>query len=199
MRIQYAGPRPTISQHGIQFKDGKEDKYVYLMIGVQILQAINKDYHKQSSYTYDIKTERVLDEDMLKIMLSFEPTLEYDTKIEIEGYKKHLESEIEHINQRAYLKDVEKEIWIKNLQLMKDYRIQRAVNKIYYMHCINNIKNIIMKKKLKEINTPFYEKYWHVLQTLQGNLESGMGSVRTELKIEIDKNEKMVAKLLINN
>jgi len=43
MTIKYVGPRPTISHRGINFKDGKEDKYVYLMIGIQILQAIDKD------------------------------------------------------------------------------------------------------------------------------------------------------------
>ena len=197
MNIQYAGPRPTISHDGIQFKDGKEDKYVYLMIGIQILQAIDKDYHKHSSYTYDIKTERVSNDDMLKTILNFEPTLEEDTKQEIDGYKKHLEDEINQIQQRAYLKDIEKDIWIKNLKLMKEYRIQRAINKIYYMHCINNIKNVINRERIKEINAPFYEKYWHVLQTLQGNLEVGKYSVKTNLKVELNENNQMIAKLFM--
>ena len=53
MKIEYAGPRPIISQHGVQFKDGKEDKYVYLMISIQILQAIDKNYEGHKSYSYD--------------------------------------------------------------------------------------------------------------------------------------------------
>ena len=58
MTIKYAGPRPTISHHGVEFKDGKEDKYVYLMIGIQILKAIDKNYEDHKSYSYDTTTKR---------------------------------------------------------------------------------------------------------------------------------------------
>ena len=40
-KIRYSGPRPMISQYGIEFKEGKEDKYVYLTISIQILKAID--------------------------------------------------------------------------------------------------------------------------------------------------------------
>jgi len=197
MTIKYAGPRPTISHHGIAFKDGKEDKYVYLMIGIQILQAIDKNYEDNKFYSYDLGTKRVSDDDMLSVLLKYEPTLEEDTLKEIDGYKDHLKSEMEQINQRAYLKDVEKQVWINNLEIMEEYRVQRAINKIYYMHCINNIKNVINRERIKEIDAPFYEKYWHVLQTLQGSLESGRYAVRTNLKVEADENKQMIAKLLV--
>jgi len=194
MTIKYVGPRPTISHRGINFKDGKEDKYVYLMIGIQILQAIDKDYTGHKSYSYDLETKRVSDDDMLRVLLSYEPTLELDTLNEIDSYKEHLQSEISHVSQRAYLKDIEKQTWVNNLKVMEEYRVQRAINKIYYMHCINNIKEIIHRERIKEIDTPFYEKYWHVLQTLQGSLESGKYPVRTDLKIESMDNQ-MIAKL----
>ena len=197
MTIKYAGPRPTISYHGIEFKDGKEDKYVYLMIGIQILQAIDKDYEDSKFYSYDLETERISNDKMLHVMKLYEPTLEEDTLTEIDGYKEHLEAEIAQIDQRAYLKDVEKQVWVDNLKIMKDYRIQRAVNKIYYMHCINNIKNVINRERIKEINAPFYEKYWHVLQTLQGSLETGRYSVKTKLKVEANENKQMIAKLFM--
>lgn len=57
MKIKYAGPRPQISHHGVSFKDGKEDKYVYLMIALQILKAIDKDYEEKKSYSYDLETK----------------------------------------------------------------------------------------------------------------------------------------------
>ncbi len=197
MTIKYAGPRPTISHHGITFKDGKEDKYVYLMIGVQILQAIDKKYEEVKSYSYDLKTKRVLDDDMLTIMQSYEPKLETIVLKESQAYEEHLNDEIEQIKKRTNLKDIEKQVWINNLEIMKNYRIQRAVNKIYYMHCIESIKRIIKRERIKEIDTPFYEKYWHVLQTLQGNIEEGMESLHTDLQVKYDKDKKMIAKLLV--
>ncbi len=48
MKIKYLSARPMISHHGIDFKDGKEDKYVYLIIAVQILKAIDKIMMKKT-------------------------------------------------------------------------------------------------------------------------------------------------------
>jgi len=197
MKIEYAGPRPMISQHGVQFKDGKEDKYVYLMISIQILQAIDKNYKGHKSYSYDTSSKRFSDSDIHNILDSYETTLEQDVAKEEEYYALKIEDEINHIKQRDNLSATERKAWVNNLEIMKKYRIQRAVNKIYYMHSIELIKNIILRENIKEIDTPFYEKYWHVLQTIQGAVEEGRYSKHTELKIEKIDEENMIAKLFI--
>lgn len=198
MNIKYAGPRPIISQHGITFKDGKEDKYVYLIIAVQILKAIDKDYEEHKSYSYDVSTKRSTDEELLKTMLSYEPDLEKEALQEEINYEKHLQEEIEVVNQRADLKDIEKSVWINNLNVMQKYKIQRAVNKIYYMHCIKDIATIIKREQIKEIDTPFFEKYWHVLQTIQGALSEGRDSVGTQLDVVNSDDGSMISKLTVN-
>ncbi len=197
MNIKYAGPRATISHHGIEFKEGKEDKYVYLMIGIQILIAIDKDYGENKSYSYDLDTKRLTDDEMISVMEKYEPNLDIEITAESDRYGEHILEEIEKVKDNKILSSIEKNVWITNLEVMKDYRVQRAVNKIYYMHCINNIRNIIKREGIKEINTPFYEKYWHVLQTLQGVLEEGRDSVKTNLKVESNENSPMMAKLYI--
>ena len=198
MQIKYAGPRPVITHHGVTFKDGKEDKYVYLMIGIQILNAIDKDFGEQKSYSYDINTKRFTNEEILRTMLQYEPNLELDTTKEKVSYEQKLDIEIEDVAQKN-LSDLEKEILVNNLKIMKEYRIQRAVNKIYYMHNIYEIASIIKREKIMEIDTPFYEKYWHVLRTLQGELTKGKSYINTDLKIEKNTEGDMVAKLLILN
>jgi hypothetical protein len=197
MTIKYAGPRPTISHHGIEFKEGKEDKYVYLMIGIQILQAIDKDYGEKDSYSYDLNTQRVSDDIMINIVELHEPHIQEEIEQEISNYKEKIDREIDNVLDNKVLKKVEKDVWINNINIMKTYRIQRAVNKIYYMHCITNIKDVIKREGIKEIDTPFFEKYWHVLQTLQGALEEGRYSVKTDLKVIPDKNGKLIAQLKI--
>jgi hypothetical protein len=67
------------------------------------------------------------------------------------------------------------------------------------MNCINDIKKVILREHLKEIDTPFNEKFWHVLQTLQGALESGNNSKNTKLTEETDNDNNMILKLYINN
>ncbi len=196
MTIKYAGPRPAISQHGIEFKDGKEDKYVYLIIAAQILVAIDKDYTEKAAYSYDTATKRLSDDELLDIMLRYEPELKQRVISEEISYEEHLSEEIDRIKNRKDLKQIEIDVWVNNLNIMKKYRIQRAVNKIYYQHCIHDIANVIKREKIKEIDTPFFEKYWHVLQTIQGALREGKDSIGSDLKVEPTDNG-MIAKLFI--
>ncbi|MEA2019372.1 MAG: hypothetical protein U9N59_13120 [Campylobacterota bacterium] len=198
MTIKYAGPRPEISQHGIQFKDGKEDKYVYLLIAMQILKAIDKNYEDHKSYSYGVDTKRIPDDQLLDMILKYEPEIEHHVQNEEQNYKKKLDTEFEQIKQRKDLKDIEKTAWLNNLDIMREYRIQRAINKIYYIHSIKHIAQVIKREKIKEIDTPFYEKYWHVLQTIQGKISEGRDSKQSELKIESNDVKGMIAKLFIN-
>lgn len=198
MEVKYAGPRPQISHHGISFKDGKEDKYVYLMIALQILNAIDKDYEKKKSYTYDLKTQRLSNEEMLNILLSYDPNLESVAQKEAQSYSLKLDEEVEDIKKNSTINEVEKSVWAKNLEIMKEYRIQRAVNKIYYMHAIDFIADVIKREGIKEIDTPFFEKYWHVLQTIEGRFAHTKTPISTRLKVEPDENGRLTAKMLIS-
>jgi hypothetical protein len=74
-KISYSGPRPVISQYGIEFKEGKEDKYVYLMISIQILKAIDKNFKESKHYSYDLSSKKIADEEILNTMISYEQTL----------------------------------------------------------------------------------------------------------------------------
>jgi hypothetical protein len=197
MIIKYAGPRPEISQHGIQFKEGKEDKYVYLMISLQILKSIDHNHNNNQTYNYDISTQRLSDSEMTSIMKKYDPKIEEHIKSEIDGYEKHLDQEIEHINSRVNLANIEKEAWVNNLKLMKEYRMQRGINKIYYMHSIDYIKKVILREKIKQIDTPFYEKFWHVLQTIQGHTEEGKIGMISKLDVFKNKDGQLMASLTI--
>ena len=55
---------------------------------------------------------------------------------------------------------------------MKSYKKQRFQNKVAYEHLVEAIAEEIVEHQLKEVNTPFNEKFWHILQTLQGALLS---------------------------
>jgi len=188
-----------ISHHGVQFKEGKEDKYAYLMISIQILQAIDKDYDAHASYSYETKIKQFSNEEIHQILSSHAPTLIDDIEKARASYALKIEKEIENIQARTNIQEIEKHAWVNNLNFMKQYRIQRAVNKIYYMKSIALIREVIFKKGIKQIDTPFHEKYWHVLQTIQGSLEKGKRAKKTSLKIEHIDDKAMIAKLIINN
>ncbi len=196
MKIKYAGPKPMISHHGISFKDGKEDKYVYLVIAVQILKAIDKDFDINKSYSYELANKKISDDEMLETMLKYEPKLEDEVLKQRKEYLLHLEDEIAHIKDKTILNNLEKETLLNNYEIMKEYKIQRAINKIYYIHSIKEIASVIRREHIKEIDVPFYEKYLHVLQSIQGELTSLKNSITSELKV-INNKEESIAKIFI--
>ncbi len=197
MKIKYVGPRPEISEHGVTFKTVKEDKYVYLSIAVHMLIMLDKNIQEHKTFSYTSKEQNLSDDQLLATMLHFEPTLEDSIRQEIKDYEKHLDEELAHIEHREHMNPLNKEILIENFKIMKEYRIQRAINKMYYMHCIQEIIDVIKREHIKEIDTPFGEKYWHILQTIEGHIMGLKSSIQCDLKAERDKDENLIAKLYI--
>lgn len=81
---------------------------------------------------------------------------------------------------------------------MKKYRLQRETNKIIYNHLIEIIVDDIIIHQLKNISAPFNEKFWHVFQTIQGELSNhhkrSIGS-----NLDIEHKEPFIISLKINS
>ena len=197
-KVEYVGPRVEISHHGVNYRRSKEDKYVYLMVALEILKDIDNDYVIKPSYSHDFKNKTLEESDLHTILKCYESSVEECITEECEKYKQKLQHELEFIQQIPHLSEIDKETWIKNIEIMKEYRVQRAINKMYYMHCIQNIVQVIQHKKIKEITVPFNKCFFHVLNTLRGSLIAGKPSFRAKVIEEYDTNNNMVVKLHIH-
>ena len=195
MKLEYAGLKPVINEHGVSFKDGKEDKFIYLSFAIDILNAIDHTYEQKKKYSHQLNTNTLSPNEILDVLLNFHPDLEEVMNKEIDSYTKHLNSEEEAVNNRTILSKIEKDTFIANLKLMRKYKTQRAKNKIFYFHCIETIVEVILKYKIKELDTPFNERFWHILQTIEGNLSTH--KISSNLKM-IEENGVLKAMLLIN-
>lgn len=186
MKVEYAGKKPVINEKGVFFKEGKEDKFIYLTFTIDILNALNHSYENKKVYSSEINHKDLSPNEILDIILKFHPKLEETMNKEIDSYLIHLDKEENEIKERNSLCDIEKDTYISNLRLMRDYKIQRAKNKIFYFHCIETIVELILEHKIKEIETPFNERFWHILQTIEGNLSKHrISSNLTEKNLKI--------------
>jgi hypothetical protein len=195
MKLEYAGLKPVINEHGISFKDGKEDKFIYLSFAIDILNAIDHTYEKKRAYSHQLNNKKLSPNEILDILLKFHPDLEITMNNEIESYLVHLDTEEAEVENRINLSKIEKDTYISNLKIMRKYKIQRAKNKIFYFHCIETIVETIIKYKIKEIDTPFNERFWHILQTLEGNLSKHR--ISSSLKT-LNEGDNLKAMLLVN-
>lgn len=170
MKLEYAGLKPVITEHGISFKQGKNDKFCYFPFVLEILNALDNNYEHVKTHSYQIKIENFNFSQTINKLLAINPNIQVSIDKEIENYLIHLENEENEIKSRTNLSDIEKEIYLTNLKLMRDYKIQRATNKIFYFNCIETIIEVIKKNKIKKIDTIFNEKFWHILKTIQNRL-----------------------------
>ena len=194
----YTGPKPLISQHGIYFKKGKEDKYVYLKLATKILLFIDKDYSTKKHYEIYIDNhEKMPDDKILDILKTYEPKLEAHIKSEILVYEEHIDNMISEVRELT-ISDEEQDTWIENINIMRKYLIQREINKLYYIHCIKAIKRIIYNDKIAEIDINFTINNWHILESIAGNLEYGVKSIHTEIVVRPDSEGILMTRLLIN-
>ena len=134
MKLQYAGLKPVICEHGVSFKNGKEDKFVYLPFTVDILKAIDHTYEQKKVYSHQLDTKQLSPDEILDIIIKFHPDLEKTMNSEIDSYKIHLDKEEAEVLHRQTLSDIEKETYIANLKLMREYKIKKAKKKIFYFN-----------------------------------------------------------------
>jgi len=180
MTLKYVGPKPTITHHGVSFDTNKEDKYVYLNIVVQLIKALDHKYIANKSYFYE-EPNRLSDDEIIQTLKKYCPNM--DALLDKTNHS--VEDEIEENKTRAHesssLSEEDKEVLIKNINIMKEYMLQRAVNKAVYYCAMDILADIVKKDHIEYITTPMYHKYVHVLHSLQGSLRTEKYPIDTKM------------------
>lgn len=168
--LKLTGAKLFINHKGIFFKEGKEDRLLYLPFLIMIIEAINHSYKKDVKYSSNLE-KKILDtaliEEKIKGLI---PNLEGILEEKTNHYLKTLENEKSEVTNDKTLLEIEKEIWIKNLDLMSDYKIQRAKNKIVYFLLLDLIIHKIKNEKIKNLELPFNMEFSHILKSIKNEL-----------------------------
>ena len=196
-RVEYVGPRVEISNHGIVYRKDKEDKYVYLGAALEVLKDIDNNYAEKTSYSHDFGIIKLEEENLQTTLIHYENKFEECITQECIKYKEKIDHQIDYIHTLSHLSAIDKEVWIKNIEIMRKYKMKRALNKMYYMHCIQDIAQVIKEKKIREISVPFNKNFFHVINTIKGTLITGKPSLDAKVIEDYDKDNNMIAKLSI--
>lgn len=196
MEIKYVGPKPLISQHGITFDNNKVDKFSYLNILMQLLHAIDHEYHEDQKYTYNTSTKRLEHETLIQTLHKYCPNIEEVVCNRDDLIEEDIAQELQDARDNRLLKPEEKEALENNIKLMHDYIVQRGINKAVYYEAIKALAELILVHKIEHIVVPMYEKFIHILHSLQGVLKAKRHPVDTNLEI-YQENDNLLAKLTI--
>ncbi len=170
MSLKYAGPKPLISAHGVTFDLNKEDKFIYLSIVAELIQALNHDYVDGERYTY-LTSQKPLDTDsIINLIRLNDPLLDQEIKDRQKIAEQEIEEELEHAHSNRVLCEEERNVLVKNIELLREYRILRSINKTVYYSAITSLAHIIQKGHIDTIFAPMFPKFIHVFHSIQGAL-----------------------------
>lgn len=170
MSLKYAGPKPLISAHGVTFDLNKEDKFIYLSIVAELIQALNHEYDSGKRYTY-LASNKPLDTDrILELIRQHDPLLDQEIKERQTIVEHEIADELERAHANKVLCEEEQEVLIKNIELLRNYRITRSINKTVYYSGITSLAHIIQHGHIDRIYAPMFPKFSHVFHSIQGAL-----------------------------
>lgn len=170
MSLKYAGPKPLISAHGVTFDLNKDDKFIYLSIVAELIQALNHEYEEGKRYTY-LTSKKPLDTDrILELIRQNDPLLDQEIKDRQKSVEEELEEELQRAHENKVLCEEEKEVLIKNIEMLRNYRITRSINKTVYYSGVTSLAHIIQKGHIDRIMAPMFPKFNHVFHSIQGAL-----------------------------
>ena len=198
MKLKYVGPKPHISQHGIVFDNNKEDKYIYLSIVVQLLNALNHEYYEDRVYVYEADTSRVDDSTLLHDLTKYCPEIDSLVDKRTHNVEDELQDNISRAHDSNALSPEESEVLTKNIEIMHDYIIQRSINKSVYYCAIAALAKLLKKDNIDHIIAPMYQNFVHVFHSVQGVLEKEKFPIDTNIDI-YKENDKLLVKLQIIN
>ena len=194
MELKYVGPKPIISHTGIDFDNNKEDKFVYLNIVVQLLKSLNHNYIKDKVYTYQSDTSRLSNNELYQELKHYCPKISSLMEAENKKTEDEIVHNIKRAKENSVLEDEDKITLEKNIKIMSDYMIQRSTNKSVYYCAVDELAELIKNENIDFIIVPMFQKFAHVLHSVQGSLKKQKNPLDSKLEI-YQENGELLAKL----
>ncbi len=198
MQIKYVGPKPLISKTGISFDPEYDDRYTYLNITVQLLQALDHDYFEDKTYQYAVDNRRLRDNDILEGLQKYCGALEPIVNAAVAHEKSIIEDELKRAEENIIISDIEKEALIKNIKMMTAYRLQYATNDALYRCAIQELANHVKKDHIDYVVVPMFQRFAAVLHAVQDELQSQKFPIDTKMDIYEHHGSLMARMQVIN-
>ena len=197
-KVQYVGPKPIISHTGIEFDNNKEDKYKYLNIAVQLVKALDHEYFEDKTYVYNIEARRLSPDDLMDELYKVCPNLDELMDRENHIIEHEIDENLKRAHENKVLNEDERDVLETNIEIMKDYLIQRSVNKSVYYCVIEKLADLVKKDNLDHIVAPMYQSFYHVLHSIQGVLLQQKFPIDTRIDIYAQDGQLFVKLQVIN-
>lgn len=198
MHIEYVGPKPLISKTGISFDSQYDDRYTYLNIAVQLLQALDNTYFENRAYQYAVNSGRLSDDDIIDALEKYCDNLEQAVQEGINAEKKAIEDELKRAEKNQAISEEEREALVKNIRMMEGYRLQYTTNEKLYNCAVRRLAEQVKQDHIDYVIVPMFQRFAAVLHSVQDELSKQKFPIDTRMDI-YEENGKLMAKMEVKN
>jgi len=198
MQIKYVGPRPIISKSGIVFDNQFDDRYTYLNIVVQLIKALDKDSFENQTYQYELDNRRLNDQDILEGLQRYCGDLDVVVKKGVAEENAQIDNELKEARENSMLEKDEQAALIKNIEMMRKYRLQYTNNELLYDCAIRLLADYVKKETLNYIIVPMFQRFAAILRSVQDELVRQNFPIDTRMDI-YEEDGKLMAKMEVRN
>jgi hypothetical protein len=189
--VKYAGPKALFSVSGISFDNSKEDKFIYLSILIELIEALDHEYTNNQRYIVETGSKPLNENILLELIRKRPSNLDEQIEYWIVKTTEEIDDDIKRAQNNPILSQEERDVLKNNLEILRPYRMQRSINKSIYYAGVNLLASIIKQSGIQYIVTPMYPKFLHVLHSVQGTLRAMHPPVDT--KIDVYENQGHLA------
>ena len=185
IKLQFTGDRPFISPKGVRFVKGKPDKYIYIPSAVKLFLLLSdkSNWHGNKLH-FDYPKEMLHDQQMLEIITQNDPKIIENVTAQLERYSERVDAMIEQIRTSPQYEEHERDAFIKNIELMRTYKAQRACNKILYHQLVKRIVKEISDKEITVLDTPPTKAFYHLMDSIKGDLVGRRLATNVQVTLE---------------
>lgn len=198
MQIKHVGPKTLISTQGVSFSTKKKDKYIYLSSLLQLIEAIDHDYVEDRVHTYMLDSRELTNDEIISAIKQYCPDFETIITKAKEAAEAYIEDKLTRAANSIHHNEEEIRVLINNITLMRDYTIQRHINKCIYYDVVNTFIDLLRHTNIAYISAPAQKTFFHVLHTVQRTLRQRKTPVNSQLTFH-KEGEALFIKLHVVN
>ncbi len=199
MHLQYVGSKPIVSAKGISFDKTKPDHYTFLTAAIEFLDALESQ--KDGEKDIDLRGLEIKEYNSSEL---FDMLEKYCTNLEDifdareEKTDAFIEKYISDIKENERLTNIEKEAWIGNVQIMRNYYMQYITNESAYECALHLLADKLHQHHIETIHFPIGRNHGLLLNNLDGILRDHKPPYDVTLTIEEDNDGKVIGILNMN-
>lgn len=188
MRLRYVGALPRISSRGVSFDQTQPDKYAYLHAIIELMDALDFGPTPKTQHLHNATGKEYSGDELAELLRHYCKDIEHIVDSREEKARHMLDELHDRVHHNRTIDDYERDVWIKNIDMMQEYVVQYATNESAYLCALQTLSQEIHDSRIEEVSLPMHRDYGMVLNDLIPVLEHRRPPI--DAALSIDKKEQ---------